>query len=71
MGANPLEIVVNSETFKNLDSENKKENHTILWLKDPFDIESMTTKIEPIIGSYQYEITDWIEKNENLFLGPS
>ena len=67
MGANPLEIVVNSETFKNLDSENKKENHTILWLKDPFDIESMTTKIEPIIGSYQYEITDWIEKNENLF----
>ena len=33
MGANPLEIVVNSETFKNLDSENKKENHTILWLK--------------------------------------
>ena len=67
MGANPLEIVVNSETFKNLDSENKKENHTILWLKDPFDIESMTTKIEPIIGPYQYEITDWIEKNENLF----
>jgi ABC-type transport system, involved in lipoprotein release, permease component len=67
MGANPLEIVVNSETFKNLDSENKKENHTILWLKDPFDIESMTTKIEPIIRPYQYEITDWIEKNENLF----
>ena len=67
MGANPLEIVVNSETFKNLDSENMKENHMILWLKDPFDIESMTTKIEPIIGPYQYEITDWIEKNENLF----
>ena len=67
MEANPLEIVVNSETFKNLDSENMKENHMILWLKDPFDIESMTTKIEPIIGPYQYEITDWIEKNENLF----
>ncbi|HAH67515.1 MAG TPA: hypothetical protein DCL68_03170 [Gammaproteobacteria bacterium] len=67
IGANPLEIVVNSETFKNLDSENLKENHMILWLKDPFDIESMTTKIEPIIGPYQYEITDWIEKNENLF----
>ena len=67
MGGNPLEIVVNSETFKNLDSENMKENHMILWLKDPFDIESMTTKIEPIIRPYQYEITDWIEKNENLF----
>ena len=38
MGANPLEIVVNSETFKNLDSENMKENHMILWLKEPFDI---------------------------------
>ncbi len=67
MGANPSEILVNSETFKNLDTEIMKENHMILWLKDPFDIKSMTTKIEPIIGPYQYEITDWIEKNENLF----
>ena len=65
--ANPLEIIVDSETFNNLDSENKKENHIILWLEDPFDIESMTTKIETIIDPYQYEITDWIEKNENLF----
>ena len=64
---NPLEIVINSETFSNFTKEDGLENHMILWLEDPFDIESMTSKVEAIIDSQQYEITDWIEKNENLF----
>ena len=64
---NPLEVVINSETFSNFTKEDGLENHMILWLEDPFYIESMTSKVEAIIDSQQYEITDWFEKNENLF----
>ena len=64
---NPLEIIINNESFNGFASEKWVEHHVILWLKDPFDVESMTANIETIINPTQYKISNWIEKNGNLF----
>ena len=64
---NPLEIIINNESFNGFASEKGVEHHVTLWLKDPFDVESMTANVETIINPTQYKISNWIEKNGNLF----
>ena len=65
--SNSSEIFMNLESFNKLLNGRDAEHNLILWLEDPFNVQSMTKEIEMILASYQYEITDWMELNESLF----
>ena len=61
------EIVMNSMAFKKFTSEKGAEHNLILWLEDPFSVQSIAIDIKETIGQSKYEISDWFELNENLF----
>lgn len=61
------EIVMNSTAFKKFTSEKGAEHNLILWLEDPFSVQSIATEIKETIGQSEYEMSDWFELNENLF----
>ena len=61
------EIVMNSMAFKKFTSEKGAEHNLILWLEDPFSVQSIATDIKETIGQTEYEMSDWFELNENLF----
>ena len=65
--SNSSEIILDLESFNKLSNERAAEHNLILWLEDPFDVQSVSKEIEMILASYQYEITDWMELNESLF----
>ena len=65
--SNSSEIILDLESFNKLSNERGAEHNLILWLEDPFDVQSVSKEIEMILASYQYEITDWMELNESLF----
>jgi lipoprotein-releasing system permease protein len=67
MESNTTEIVMNAMAFKNLSTEKGAEHNLILWLEDPFNVQSLATDIKEIIGQSEYEMSDWFELNENLF----
>ena len=67
MESNTTEIVMNAMAFKNLSTEKGAEHNLILWLEDPFNVQSLATDIKEIIGQSKYEMSDWFELNENLF----
>ena len=61
------EIVMNSMAFKKFTSEKGAEHNLILWLEDPFSVQSIATDIKETIGQSEYVMSDWFELNENLF----
>ncbi|RZO94922.1 MAG: FtsX-like permease family protein, partial [Gammaproteobacteria bacterium] len=61
------EIIMNSMAFKKFTSEKGAEHNLILWLEDPFSVQSIATDIKETIGQTEYEMSDWFELNENLF----
>ena len=61
------EIIMNSMAFKKFTSEKGAEHNLILWLEDPFSVQSIATEIKETIGQSEYEMSDWFELNENLF----
>lgn len=61
------EIVINTMAFKQFKSEKSAEHHLILWLEDPFSVQSIATDIKETIEQSEYEMSDWFELNENLF----
>ena len=65
--SNSSEIILDLESFNKLSNERGAEHNLILWLEDPFDVQSVSKEIEMILASYQYEIRDWMEINDSLF----
>ena len=61
------EIIMNSMAFKKFTSEKGAEHNLILWLEDPFSVQSIATDIKETIGQSEYVMSDWFELNENLF----
>ena len=59
--SNSSEIILDLDSFNKLSNERGAEHNLILWLEDPFDVQSVSKEIEMILASYQYEITDWME----------
>ena len=61
------EIIMNSMAFKKFTSEKGAEHNLILWLQDPFSVQSIATDIKETIGQSEYVMSDWFKLNENLF----
>ena len=65
--SNSTEIVMNKKAFSMFSSEGGAEHNLILWLEDPFSVQSAAAEIKMIVDPTEIEITDWIDLNENLF----